>query len=99
MKVPAERGNAKVVHGADHVVESHEVGAPQQTEYDGAEERADEAFDSFLRGQRYERSAAYGDAPHVCEHIVADDEGCGYPEPDETLEDVVHNEVTRRTRC
>ena len=33
---------------------------------------------------------------NICHHVVTDDEGCGYKEPYEALEDIVDDEVTVR---
>ena len=90
-----KRAHAEVVHGANHVVEAHEVGRPHDAENDRAKERADEALDGLLGRELDERCAPDGDSPDVREDIVADDERRRHPEPDHTLEDVVDDEVAR----
>jgi hypothetical protein len=87
------RADAQVVHGTDHVVEFHEVRAPQQAEGDGAEESADKALHRLLWRERDKLRAAERHSADVRENVVADDERSGHPEPDETLEDVVHDEM------
>ena len=94
MELTAPSSHAEIVHGADHVVEAHEVRPPKNTEDHRAEERSDETLDRLLGRQLDERCAADGYTPHVGEHIVADDERSRHPEPDETFKDVVHDEVT-----
>ena len=84
------------MYRTNHVLVAHEDRAPNQPKYDRAEERADEAFHSFLGGELDERCTPHGDAPYVREHVVTDDQGGGYPEPDHALEDVVHDEVAGR---
>ena len=95
MEVTAPRADAEVVNGADHVVEAHEVGAPEETEDERTKERADETLDCLLWRQLDEGGATNRDTPDVGEDIVTDDEGCGNPEPNETLEDVIQNEVAK----
>ena len=95
VEVTAPRADAEVVNGADHVVEAHEVGAPEETEDERTKERADETLDCLLGRQLDEGGATNRDTPDVGEDIVTDDEGCGNPEPNETLEDVIHNEVAK----
>ena len=93
MEFAAPGTDAEVLDGADHIVETHEVGTPEEAEDKCAEEGADEALNGLLRRERNEGGAANGDTPNVGEDIVADDERGRNPEPDETLKDVVHNEV------
>ena len=93
VELAAEGGHTEVPHRANHVVEAHEVGAPEETEDERTEERADESLDCLLGRQLDEGGASNSDTPDVGEDVVTDDEGCGNPEPDETLKDVVHDEV------
>lgn len=65
--------DAKIAHGTNHVVKAHKVSAPEETEDDGTEKRADEALDSLLRREGDERGAAEGHSPDVGEDVVADD--------------------------
>ena len=96
LQLAAPRRDTEVAHGANHVVEAHEVRAPEQAEDDRAEERADKTLHRLLRGQLDERGTADGDTPDVSEYIVTDDEGGGDPEPDQTLKNVVHDEVAMK---
>ena len=96
MEVTAPRADAEVVNGADHIVEAHEVGAPEETEDERTEERADESLDCLLGRQLDEGGASNSDTPDVGEDVVADDERRGNPEPDDTLQDVVDDEVAGR---
>ena len=94
MELTTEGAHAEVIHGADHIVKAHEICSPNEAEDDGAEERADESLYRLLWGEFDEGSATKRDAPDVGEDVVTDDERGGNPEPDEALEDVVHDEVT-----
>ena len=97
MEFAAPGTDAEVLDRADHVVEAHEVGTPEETENERAEERADEALDGLLWRECNEGGAANGDTPNIGEDVVADDKGGRNPEPNETLKDVVHNEVAEGT--
>ena len=88
--------HTKIVHWADHVVELAEVRAPQDGEYYGRNERANEAFDCLLRRELDERCASYGHTPDVREDVVANDKRRWHPEPDQALEDVVYDEMAAR---
>lgn len=41
--------NAQIMYGANHVVETHEEGAPEKCENHGAEESTNESFYSLFR--------------------------------------------------
>ena len=84
---------AEVAHRANHVVEPHEEGAPGDAESHRAEERAHKALDRLLGRKLDQRRLAKGDAANVREDVVADDEGCRDPEPDDALQDVVDDKV------
>ena len=81
------------MHGADHVIELTEKSAPHDGENDCTQKGADETLDCFLRRELDKRCTAHGDATDVCEDIITDDEGCGDKEPDQALENIVHDEV------
>ena len=81
------------MHRADHVVEFTEESAPHDGEDDCTQKRADETLDRFLRRELDKRCATHGDATDVREYIIADDEGCGDKKPDQTFENIIHNEV------
>ena len=98
VQVTAPGAYAEVTDRADHVIKAHEVCAPEETEDERAEECADEALDCLLGRQLDEGRATNSDAPDVGKDVVADNEGRGDPEPNETFEDVVHNEVTNAER-
>lgn len=83
------------MHRADHVVEAHEVRAPEHTEQEGTPESTYKPFDSFLRRELDQGCAPDRHAPHVCKYIIANNQRGGDPEPNHTLEDVVNDEVTR----
>ena len=70
----AECAHTQVGHGADHVVETHEVRAPNEAEDNGAEESANETLNRLLGRQLDQGRTANCDTPHVCEDVVADDE-------------------------
>ena len=88
---------AEIVDRADHIVELHENSAPDDTEDEGAPESTNESLNSLLWGQFDEWSTSKELAPDVGEAIVADDQRCRNPEPDQAFEDVIHNEVTAET--
>ena len=88
-----ECADTELANGADHVVEAHEVGAPEETEDECTEERADESLDCLLGRQLDEGGASNSDTPDVGEDVVTDDEGCGNPEPNETLKYIIDNEM------
>jgi hypothetical protein len=79
--------------GTDHVVPSHEESSPDDTEDKRAPECPDEPLNSLLRGKCNQRSSTEEFAPNVGKAIVTDDERRWHPEPDQTLEDVVDDEV------
>ena len=81
------------MHRADHIVEPSKVHPPSNGEQYSADERADETFDRLLRAKTDEWRTPDAHAPDVREDVIADDERRRYPEPDEALEDVVHDEV------
>ena len=87
---------AEVAHRADHVVEAHEEGTPGYAKSHGAEERADKALNRLLGRKLDQGRLAEGDAADVGEDVVADDERRGNPEPDDTLQNVVDDEVAGR---
>lgn len=80
--------------GADHVAESHKICSPEHGEDDGAEESANKAFNGLLGRELDQRSSANGLTPNVGKAIIANDERCGDPEPDEAFQDVVDDEMT-----
>lgn len=86
--------DAQIVHGADHVVELHKVRAPDHPEYHCAPERADEALHCLFWRQLDERGTPECDAPNIREYIIADYQRRGHPEPYQTLEDVIYDEMT-----
>ena len=49
MQFAAPGTDTEVLDGANHVVEAHEIGTPEKTENERAEERANEALDGLLR--------------------------------------------------
>ena len=83
------------MHGADHVVEPTEESAPHDGEDNRAQKRADKTFYRFLRRELDKRRTTHGNATDVREHIVTDDEACGNPKPDQTFENVIHDEVAK----
>ena len=89
-----ECADTELANGADHVVEAHEEGSPEDGEDDGAEERANKTFDGFLGGEFDERGTTDGYSPDVCEDVVTDDKGSGDPEPDHAFQNIVDNKVT-----
>lgn len=78
---------------ANHVIELHEICAPKYAKYDGAPECSDKPFNSFLRREFDQGRAPKGDAPDVSKYIVANHQGSGNPEPNQTFQDVIDNEV------
>lgn len=82
--------------GANHVVPPHEECSPDNTKDKCAPERANKSFNSLLWREGDQRGSAEELAPNVCEDVVADDERCWNPKPDQTFENVVDDEVTSR---
>lgn len=81
--------------GANHVIESHEVGSPEDAKDNSAPEGTDESFHRLLWGEFNERCAPYSNSPDVGEDVIADDQECGHPEPYETFQDVVDDEMAK----
>lgn len=65
----------------------------EDAEKDGHDPGAQETLHRLLRGQLNQLGAAKSDAADVGEDVVGDDEGGGEEEPDQAIEDVVHNKV------
>ena len=82
------------MHGAYHVVKTHEIRPPDDAEQNGAPKRAHKSLDGLTRRQRKQWGLSYRDTPYKCEHVIADDEGGRDPEPNKSLQNVVYNEVT-----
>lgn len=89
------RAHAEVVHRADHVLVPHKEAPPHHAKQHRSKERAHKPLHSLFRRETNERGAPEDLAPDVGEYVVADDEGRGDEEPDEALEDVVHDKVAR----
>ena len=81
------------MHGTNHVVELAEERAPNDGEDDCAQKRADETLNCLLWRELDERGAAHSDTTNVRKYVIADDEGRGDKEPDETFKKVVYDEV------
>ena len=97
---------AEVTSRADHVVETHEEGAPlvvsyeewgtySQTKDQGADEGTDETLHRLFRTQLDERGASERLSANVGHDVVADYQRSGDEEPDQAFENVVDDEVTR----
>lgn len=86
--------NAKILNGTCHIVEPHKVGSPDDGEDDSADESTNESFYSLFGRKLDERRSSNSDPPDVGKAIIANNERCWNPEPDETFKDVVHNKVT-----
>jgi hypothetical protein len=84
--------------GTNHIIELATERAPHDGEDDRAQECADEALDGLLWGELDERRAAHGDTTYVRKDVVADDEGHGDEEPDETFENIVDDKVAEIAR-
>lgn len=95
----AERSDSQLSRWANHVVELHEVCAPENSEQDSAEESTDKALYGLLGGELDERSPPKSDTPDICEDVIADDQRGRHPEPDRALQDIVDNEVTTGITC
>ena len=93
VKFATERSDPEVVHGADHVVEAHEVGAPEKAKDDGAEERSNESFHCLLGREFDEGCSSKGDAANISENVIADYQRRWHPEPYQPFQDVVDNEM------
>ena len=89
--------NAEILNRTNHVVKTHEVRSPENCKDDGADECAHKAFDCLLRRKLDERRTSHSYTPDVSETVIADYKRRWHPEPDETFEDIVHDEVTRDT--
>jgi hypothetical protein len=81
------------VHRTDHVVKSAEECSPGDGKDNCAQKGTDETLNRLLWRELDERCTTHGDPTDVREDVVADNEACGDPEPDETLKNVVHDEV------
>lgn len=60
----------------------------------GHEPATNESFNSLLRRQLDKGSSAHKESENVCPDIVGNDQRRGKEEPDQTLKDVVDNEMT-----
>ena len=81
------------MHRANHVVESHKVGAPTDGKDESADECTNKALDGLLGGKTDEWGPAHGDTTDVCPAVVADDERGGNPEPDQSFQNVIDDKV------
>ena len=81
------------MHRANHIIEPSKVHPPSNGEKHSADEGTDETLDRLLRAKTNEWRTPNAHAPDVREDVIADDERGRDPEPDEALEDVVHDEV------
>ena len=85
--------NAQVVHRADHILETHEIRAPQDTKDNSTPESADEAFDCFFWGEFDEGGVPESGPPDISEYVVANYDRRGDPEPNESFQNIVDDEV------
>jgi hypothetical protein len=82
------------VDGTDHIIKLGKIRSPKDTKQHSAEESPNEAFKRLLWGKLNKWGTTDGDPPDIGKNIVANDEGCWNPKPDEAFEDIIHNEVT-----
>jgi hypothetical protein len=86
--------DAEVLNGTNHVVETHEISAPQNGKDHGTDESPYKAFYRLLGRQLYKRRPTHSYTPDVGEAVIANNKRGWNPEPDEAFENVVHNEMT-----
>lgn len=82
-----------ILHGADEVVESVQEDGEDDSPDDGTDPGAEETLDGLLGRNGNELVLSKGDSTQVGENVVGNDETSGHKEPEETLEDVVDDEV------
>lgn len=85
------------MHRTDHIVEAHEVGAPQDTKKNSAPKGTNETFNCLFWRQLDEWRPPKSHAPDVRKDVIADDKGCGNPKPNESFKNVVHDEMAGKT--
>lgn len=90
----AERRGLNYIDGANKVVGAHQNLGGYDATHESHDPCADKAFHSLLGRQLDKLGATKGDADHVGEDVVGDDEGSGEEEPDHALKDVVHDEMS-----
>lgn len=82
--------------GTNHIVEPHEVRPPDHAEDESTPECTDESFDGLFRRELDQRGTAKGDAPDVGKYIIANDQRNRDKEPDQSLKDIVDDEVAAK---
>lgn len=87
--------HTEILYRAGHILPSHKQGTPDNAKEHGTEEGTDETLYSFFRGKLDERCATKGNTPDISKDVVTDDQRGRNPEPDETLENIVYDEVAR----
>lgn len=80
----------------DHIVEPHEVSSPDNAKDECAPECTDESFNGFFRRELDQRGTTEGDTPDVGKHIVANDQRGRDKEPDQSLKDIIDDEVAAK---
>lgn len=89
-----ERRRTQILDWADHVWISQEQRRKEHAKDDGHDPATNKSLNSFLGRQLDKRSLAPEEAENVRPDIVGNDERDGQEEPDQTLKDIVDNEVT-----
>lgn len=89
-----EEVGSHVLNGADEVVESVEEDGENDSPDDGADPGSEEALDCLLGRDGNELVLAESDATKVGKNVIRNDKAGGDKEPEETLEDVVDDEVS-----
>lgn len=79
-----------------HIAEPHEVRPPDHTEDKSAPECTDESLDGLFRRELDQRGTTEGDTPDIGKHIIAYNQRGRDKEPDQSLKDIVDDEVATK---
>jgi hypothetical protein len=69
---PTPGVDAKILNGANHIVETHKICSPKNGKNYGTDESPNKAFNRLLGRQLYKRCPAHSYTPDVGEAIIAD---------------------------
>jgi len=85
---------AEIVHRTCEVCAAHKDVGEEEAHQDCADPCSNEAFNSLLWRQLDELCLSKGNSTDVCENVVDDDQTDREEEPDHSLKDVVHDEMS-----
>lgn len=80
----------------DHIIEPHEVSPPDHAEDESAPECTNESLDGLFWRELDQRGTTEGDTPDVGKYIVANNQRGRDKEPDQSLKDIVDDEVAAK---